>query len=122
MTIPMKLNDIVDRFTIAYLKYQRISESDFRDEIIEYWGEIENTSDIHPYLSALYHMNKEIWDLEYAIRNAQDEELGFEEIGRRAVRIRDANQVRIRIKNIIAERFGGYCDVKMNYSKETNDE
>ncbi len=119
MTIPMKLNDIMDRFTIAYLKYQRISENDFRDEICEYWGEI--TEPMYPYLSALYYINKEIWDLEYAIRNAQDAELGFEEIGRRAVRIRDANQVRIRIKNMIAERFGGYCDVKMNYSKESKD-
>ena len=113
--IPMKLNDIIDRFTIAYLKYQRISEADFKDEICEYWDEI--TEPMYPYLSALFYINKEIWDREYAIRNAQDEQLGYEEIGRRACAIRDANQVRIAIKNMIAKEFGGYLDVKMNYTK-----
>lgn len=119
----MNLNDIVDRFTIAYLKYQRISEADFKDEIITYWDEISLYDEsIIPYLSALHYMNKEIWNLEYAIRNAQDNELGFEEIGRRAVKIRDANQVRVKIKNIIAEEYGGFKDAKINYSKENGSE
>jgi glutamate synthase (NADPH/NADH) large chain len=73
---------------------------------------------IKPYLKALRKINSRIWELEYSIRMAQDEELGYEEIGRRACRIRDANAHRIRVKNEITRKFGaaGLPDNTVNIS------
>lgn len=56
-------------------------------------------------LILLYEKNKDIWGLEAAIRQAKDEELGLEEIGRRAIAIREHNAIRISIKNMISEKF-----------------
>jgi hypothetical protein len=46
-----------------------------------------------------------IWDLESELKTGREAELPLEEIGRRAIAIRDHNNERIRIKNAIAERL-----------------
>ena len=59
-----------------------------------------------------------MWDAEHAIRKGQDENLGLEEIGKRAIKIRDLNRVRMKVKNDIIELTGdGFKDCKMNYAK-----
>ena len=66
----------------------------------------------------LYEINGEMWNAEYAIRKGQDDNLGLEEIGRRALRIRDLNRIRMKIKNDIVELTGdGFKDCKMNYAE-----
>ena len=58
-----------------------------------------------------------MWDAEHAIRKGQDENLGLEEIGRRAIHIRDLNRIRMKVKNDIIELTGdGFKDCKMNYA------
>jgi hypothetical protein len=47
--------------------------------------------------------------------------LGLEEVGRRAIAIRDYNAERIRIKNEIQERFGeGFTEFKANHASIAN--
>ena len=67
----------------------------------------------------LYKINGRIWDTEGSIRAGLDEELGYDEIGKRAVRVRDLNRERMSIKNDITELTGeGFKDCKMNYAGE----
>ena len=116
---PMTLADILDRYTITELKVYRISEEIYvreynllYEELYMYWSLLK------PYIKALRKVNARIWDLEHAIRNAQEADLGLEEVGRRALRIRDANAIRIRIKNAITRKFGGLSiEGKSQYTK-----
>lgn len=59
-------------------------------------------------------INNKIWHLEAEIRNGKEGKLGLEEIGRRALQIRNLNKERIAIKNEINRRFD-----KDNYFEET---
>jgi len=52
-------------------------------------------------IEKLLFTNMKIWNLESEIRECKDEELGLEEIGRRALMIRDLNRERISLKNEI---------------------
>ena len=115
--------EVADRFTIARLKIERLdkSEIDFDDmeKQINYYKEgldLENP-DLSKLVEDLYIINGRMWDAEYAIRKGQDDNLGLEEIGRRAIHIRDLNRIRMKIKNDIIELTGdGFKDCKMNYA------
>ena len=70
-------------------------------------------------LKKLYEVNGKIWDLEADIRKGKEGELGLEEVGRRAIEIRNLNKTRISIKNEITEVTGsGFKDVKVNHASE----
>ena len=64
----------------------------------------------------LYDINGQIWDLEADIRNGKEGLLGLEEVGRRALKIRDLNAERIRLKNEIAKEHGGFVEYKHNHA------
>jgi len=70
-------------------------------------------------LERLYDINGKIWDLESDIRKGKEGELGLEEVGRRAIMIRELNKKRISVKNQITEETNmGFKDVKMNHASE----
>jgi predicted mannosyl-3-phosphoglycerate phosphatase (HAD superfamily) len=45
----------------------------------------------------------DIWDLEKELKTGTEQDLPLEEIGRRAIAIRNKNSERVKIKNSIAE-------------------
>lgn len=123
-TIPMPLPEVADRYTIAKLKRERLGADQADPAELErqvgYYAEGLDLSDdsLAALVEELYGINGRMWDAEYAIRNGQDEELGLEEIGRRALHIRDLNRERMAIKNRITELTGsGFREVKMNYAR-----
>lgn len=60
--------------------------------------------------------NIEIWNLEHEIRNGAEDKFGLEEIGRRAIKIRDLNRKRIEYKNLINEELKtGFRETKVNH-------
>ncbi len=115
--------EVADRYTIAMLKIERLdpSEIDVEDmkRQIDYYKQgldLEN-SKLSELVDDLYNINGKMWDAEHAIRKGQDENLGLEEIGKRAIHIRDLNRIRMRVKNDIIELTGdGFKDCKMNYA------
>ena len=116
--------EVADRYTIALLKIERLSadEIDMDDmrKQIYYYRDGLNLEDpeLAQLVENLYDINGEMWNAEHAIRKGQDENLGLEEIGRRALHIRDLNRNRMKIKNDIVELTGdGFKDCKMNYAK-----
>lgn len=113
--------EVADRYTIAKLKLERlpVSEADPKElrRQVKYYEEgldFDNTQ-LAELVVQLYLINGEMWDAEYAIRQGQDDALGLEEIGRRALHIRDLNKKRMDIKNQIVDLIGdGFKDCKMN--------
>jgi len=101
--------DIYDRFSILNLKLERLPDSGMEKEYQVYKHEFDTIrikcKNILEHLnflySVIYYVNRQIWDLEADIRSENEELLGLEEVGRRAIKIREWNNQRIRIKNLI---------------------
>ena len=119
------LPEVVDRYTIWQLKLERLDHTQIdidsmKDQLEYYKKGIDFTNTQLIKLSKdLYNVNGRIWDTEGSIRAGLDDELGYDEIGKRAVQVRDLNRVRMSIKNDITELTGeGFKDCKMNYAGE----
>lgn len=121
--IPTPTPEVADRYTIAKLKLERLpAEEADKDELqrqVEYYAAGLDSTDpaLMDLVEQLYEINGLMWDQEYLIRKGEDEDLGLEEIGRRALKIRNLNRKRITIKNNIVDLVGdGFKDCKMNYA------
>lgn len=126
--IPMPICELCDRLTIALLKAERLSDDEIdkdglAKQIAYYTEGIDQTNpELEALINKLLDANKKMWDAEHAIRKGLDDDLGLEEIGRRAINIRDYNRERVAIKNDIADLVSQpeFKDCKMNHvsSKE----
>lgn len=120
--------DIFDRLSILELKIKRIENSGMEEEHQQYKNEFSDLMSEYkeylvPHLSflfeAIFYVNKQIWDLENDIRNEREKELGLEEVGRRAIKIREWNKKRIKIKNLINYLTNsGFQEIKSTEAKE----
>lgn len=113
------ISEILDRYSIALLKKERL-QIDNDQELADLSNEIDNYRKINEivddYIVKLKEINGKIWDLEFDIRKGKEGELGLEEVGRRALLIRENNKIRVGYKNEIVEIFNvGYKDIKMNH-------
>jgi hypothetical protein len=116
----MPISEILDRYSIAILKKERananneIEINDLMSEIENYL--IKNNDLISKYIEKFIIINGMIWDLESDIRQGKEMLLGLEEVGRRAIKIREYNKIRVGYKNDIVNFFGeGYTDIKINH-------
>lgn len=116
----MPISEILDRYSIAILKKER-ANAENEKEIFDLNKEIENYKNmneeiIENYIQKLIEINGQIWDLESDIRKGKEGLLGLEEVGRRAIKIRENNKIRVTYKNEIVEIFEeGYKDIKINH-------
>lgn len=116
----MPISEILDRYSIAILKRER-ADAENSKEINDLKSEIDKYSKeqyefINQKIKDLIEVNGNIWDLESDIRKGKEGELGLEEVGRRAIKIREFNKIRITHKNNVVDYFGeGYKDIKMNH-------
>ena len=114
-------SDILDRISITELKVERIGEETCIKEYNFLMKELEEYDfpEKFEYIKRLKEINGRIWDLEADIRACKEEELGLEEVGRRAIQIRKINKQRIAVKNEIVEKTKtGFLDIKMNHESE----
>ena len=121
--VSMPLAEVCDRWTITQLKLERLpdeNEDRLLHQLAHYSSGIDWTDQrLMVLMGRLTAINGLMWDAEAAIRAGQDEGLGLEEIGRRALRIRDLNRERIEVKNLICDHAkDGMQDVKVNYARE----
>ena len=111
----MSLGEIADRYSIIKLKSER-TDVDCKEEFDTLKNEL-NGDEIYAYVDQLYEVNRRIWDLESDIRKGKEGELGLEEVGRRAIMIRDFNKERINIKNTINTIYKtGFIEKKINHA------
>jgi uncharacterized protein YdcH (DUF465 family) len=120
----MPLPELIDRLVIVRLKAERIKDKEKEKELKFYMEELEEYRKNgflikDEWLERLYDVNGKIWDLEADIRKGKEGELGLNEVGKRAIEIRNLNKIRITIKNEITEITGsGFKDVKVNHASE----
>jgi hypothetical protein len=114
----MPIGDIADRYSICKLKSERLG-LDNSKELDELKNELNKYEDIDIYVGKLYEVNGQIWDLESDIRKEKEDELGLEEVGRRAIKIRGFNNIRVSYKNEISSKYNeGFIEVKMNHGSQ----
>jgi len=113
--------DICDRASIAKLKAHRIAQ----EESIREWKAFEQeliiliakypTICIMMFFELLYKINAMIWDLESDLRLGKLDG-ALSEVGRRAIDIREHNNLRVQIKNILNTLVGeGFLDIKKEH-------
>ncbi len=121
--VAMPICELCDRLTIAKLKMQRLPDNELNKDLLQkqithYENGIDYTlPKICELVSDLLDINGQIWDAEYDIRKGLDSELGLAEIGKRAIKIRNLNCIRVSIKNEITLLAGQpeFSDCKMNH-------
>jgi hypothetical protein len=120
----MPICELCDRLTIARLKYTRLSADQIDHKLLEkqmsYYaqGLPDNMPELVKLVDNLHRINGMMWDAEHDIRKGMDDDLGLEEIGRRAIKIRNLNRERVAIKNKITLLCGQpeFHDCKMNHA------
>lgn len=116
--LKISIGDILDRYSIVKLKSER-TEVDCRDELLALESEIKNYDNVNEYVEKLYIINGKIWDLEADIRQEKEALLGLEEVGRRAIKIRQFNGERVFTKNEVNKKFGeGFVETKVNHGSQ----
>jgi len=112
----MTPGEIVDRYTILRMKAAQAPElfpelSKYSDEIVKL-----NIMRIWPFALILMEMNAKIWMLEADIRKGK--EMPIEEVGKRALAIRDLNKNRVLAKAEIDKIFKVIPDVKVDHASQ----
>lgn len=115
----MPISEIADRYSICLLKSERLRNENIEAELNKLKEEISQFKNVLSFVERLYEVNGKIWDLEADIRSGKEEKLGLEEVGRRAIMIRDLNKQRISIKNEMVECFNeGFSEIKINHASQ----
>ena len=105
MTPKFPIIELVDRLAIAEVKFQRTGANN--EELLWYKGQalhIDLSKIVNEY-EDLKRIHNEIWNLEAELKSGREAELALEEIGRRAIAIRNHNNKRVALKNAIAEKL-----------------
>lgn len=106
--------ELIDRLCIARIKHERTSGAN-QDELDWYedrYSELiatltaEQRATLDHNIQEITVIHNRIWDLEWQLKSGVEHLLELDEIGRRAIAIRDWNNKRITYKNSIAELFG----------------
>jgi hypothetical protein len=110
MTPTFPVIELFDRLAVAQVKWEKTLSN--LDELTWYQEQIANydfqaVSELFDQLKSIHF---EIWSLEAELKAGHEQQLSLEEIGRRAIKIRDHNKKRIAIKNKIAETLD--CPVR----------
>jgi len=105
--------ELIDRLCIARVKFERTSggnqdeldwyETRYQELIVDLLPDqlIQLQNDI----AEITRIHNQIWDLEWQLKSGVEHLLDLNEIGRRAIAIRDWNNRRIAYKNSIAALF-----------------
>ena len=118
--INISIGELVDKYTICKLKSER-AQIDCSKEMSDYLAEIETYEGIQPYVDQLYEINGKAWITESEIKKENENIIGLEEVGRRAVQGRELNKMRVKIKNTINSKYNeGYIEVKADHDSATD--
>jgi hypothetical protein len=98
--------EIVDRYAIAVVKFEMTVGENKRE--LDFYTEQMNQSGLsldHPLILELIEHHKYVWSLEDDIKKGKADSLPLEEIGRRALHVRDVMRKRTELKNALAEVY-----------------
>ena len=117
-----QLSDLIDLLSIIIRKQYHLKDKSFDEQYKEIIDSITEekqylTGELAAAILKVGIFNSDIWNLEAAIRN-EDKSLTYEEIGRRAIKIREYNKERIKAKNEITKLVGGYLEKKVKHASQ----
>lgn len=102
--------ELLDRLAIAQVKYEKTQNN---LEELQWYTVQASQYDLNlvfEELVELKEIHKTIWGLESELKSGTEHQLPLEEIGRRAIEIRNWNNKRIALKNVIAQKLD--CPVR----------
>jgi hypothetical protein len=100
--------ELIDRLCIARVKHTRTNganqvELDWYEDKFQ---QLPQSAELNADIQAMTDIHHAIWDLEWQLKSGVEQMLSLQEIGRRAIAIRDHNKKRIAYKNSIATILG----------------
>ena len=100
--------ELIDRLCIARVKHARTQganqvELDWYEDKLR---QLPQSVELDKAIQAMTDIHHAIWDLEWQLKSGVEQMLSLQEIGRRAIAIRDFNNKRIAYKNTVAGIFG----------------
>lgn len=113
--------ELLDRFTIVLRKKMFLANNDEIEKEYETLKELlirKAFFDVETVelVARLMASNSDVWNLESDIRGGNEAILGLAEVGRRALKIREYNKMRVDAKNKITEKFkDGFREIKVNH-------
>lgn len=101
------LSELLDRVSICKLKAERLPSEETKNEYETLLSATQEYCfpDIDSYILKFFNVNSQIWDLESDLRNYKEKTLGYEEVGRRAITIRNLNDKRVAMKKEIEKTY-----------------
>lgn len=120
MTFAFPVIELVDRFTIAKVKYEKTDGANW-EELKFYMAQVKllDMDLIAEELVELEDIHRRIWAMEDDFKKCRIDGASLEEIGRRALEIRDLNNHRVQYKNAIAEKLNDPVkEIKQNHASE----
>lgn len=106
MTPIFPVIELLDRLAVAEVKFSRTNGANqlelawYQDQAAKF--DLNLVAQLY---QDLLQIHNTIWDLEGLLKTGREQELGLDEIGRRAIAIRDHNNKRIAIKNAMAAQL-----------------
>lgn len=116
--------ELIDRLCIARVKHQRTNgtnqtELDWYEEQYQHLVtelDQDRLTQLQYNINNIIQIHNQIWDLEWQLKTGVENLLSLEEIGRRAISIRDWNNKRVSFKNAISELFNSsFKEIKMDH-------
>lgn len=107
MTAFFPVFELIDRLVIAQVKFEKTQGANRAE--LEFYQQQAQEFDldlIEDETQLLKQIHKQIWSLEAELKAGRESELSLEELGRRAIEIRNWNNRRIAIKNSMADKLG----------------
>ncbi|MDO8482042.1 MAG: glycosyltransferase family 1 protein [bacterium] len=109
------LPEAIDKLSILLLKRERCDKKDlpivekeyaFFRKVVDSYRDDDGIDIKQEWIDDLKKNNATAWDMEADIRQGRENGLGLEEVGRRAIILRDVNKVRMELKKRIADEAG----------------
>lgn len=110
MTYQFPVIELVDRYAIAKLKFAKTGANQAELDFYQDQVNTINLSLVKSQFDALCAVHESIWNLESELKSGVEHRLSLEEIGRRAIEIRNLNNRRVELKNSMASLLG--CSVQ----------
>jgi hypothetical protein len=100
------LIELLDRYCISRLKFEKLGSN--KEELDFYIGQLTDfdMSQVQVELDELTEIHRTIWGMEDDFkRYTVEEKYSLEEVGRRAIAVRNTNSLRYALKNKIADKL-----------------
>lgn len=109
MTDFFPIGEFIDRLVISRIKAEKLGLVTNESEWYESKAKELDLTSVQEEIVQLKQAHLRIWEMEKLLKSGLEDQLPLEEIGRRAIKIRNLNGERIVIKNALSKKLG--CEV-----------